>query len=317
MTTGIAPSNGIEIAYETHGDPSDEPLLLVMGLGAQLIAWPTSWSTPSSTAASSSSASTTATSACRRSSTAATAARLHGASSWPAIAGRADRGAVPAHRHGRRRHRPARPPRHRLGPHRRRVDGRDDRPDDGHRAPDAGAHAHVDHVDHRRRRRRPAHARGACRRCSAPPATTRDEAIARSVETSRVISSPVHFDEAHARKRAEEAYDRCFNPAGVARQLLAILASGEPGRGPGAARRPDARDPRRRRPARHRSPAASARPSSSPAPSCSSLEGMGHDLPLPLVPQIVDAITDARRPLQRLTARLTTEGPRCLDPSPA
>ena len=40
MTTGTAPANGIEIAYETHGDPDDEPLLLVMGLGAQLIAWP-------------------------------------------------------------------------------------------------------------------------------------------------------------------------------------------------------------------------------------------------------------------------------------
>ena len=40
MTTLTAPANGIEIAYETHGDPSGEPLLLVMGLGAQLIAWP-------------------------------------------------------------------------------------------------------------------------------------------------------------------------------------------------------------------------------------------------------------------------------------
>ena len=40
MTTAIAPVNGIEIGYETHGDPDDEPLLLVMGLGAQLIAWP-------------------------------------------------------------------------------------------------------------------------------------------------------------------------------------------------------------------------------------------------------------------------------------
>jgi pimeloyl-ACP methyl ester carboxylesterase len=34
-----APSNGIEIVYETIGDPSDPPLLLVMGLGMQLIHW--------------------------------------------------------------------------------------------------------------------------------------------------------------------------------------------------------------------------------------------------------------------------------------
>jgi pimeloyl-ACP methyl ester carboxylesterase len=34
-----APSNGIEIEYETFGDAADPPLLLVAGLGAQLIAW--------------------------------------------------------------------------------------------------------------------------------------------------------------------------------------------------------------------------------------------------------------------------------------
>jgi pimeloyl-ACP methyl ester carboxylesterase len=36
----IAPANGIEIAYQTFGERSDTPLLLVMGLGAQLIHWP-------------------------------------------------------------------------------------------------------------------------------------------------------------------------------------------------------------------------------------------------------------------------------------
>jgi pimeloyl-ACP methyl ester carboxylesterase len=34
------PANGIEIAYETFGDPADPPVLLVMGLGTQMIAWP-------------------------------------------------------------------------------------------------------------------------------------------------------------------------------------------------------------------------------------------------------------------------------------
>src|ERR1700684_2890954 len=32
--------NGIDIEYATSGDPADPALLLVMGLGAQLIAWP-------------------------------------------------------------------------------------------------------------------------------------------------------------------------------------------------------------------------------------------------------------------------------------
>src|SRR3954452_8277249 len=34
-----APVNGIEIWYETFGDPDDVPLLLIMGLGSQAIQW--------------------------------------------------------------------------------------------------------------------------------------------------------------------------------------------------------------------------------------------------------------------------------------
>ncbi len=33
-------SNGIELCYETHGERRGRPLVLIMGLGAQLIAWP-------------------------------------------------------------------------------------------------------------------------------------------------------------------------------------------------------------------------------------------------------------------------------------
>jgi pimeloyl-ACP methyl ester carboxylesterase len=40
MDVQYAPVNGIEIAYETFGSPSDPPILLVMGLGTQMIAWP-------------------------------------------------------------------------------------------------------------------------------------------------------------------------------------------------------------------------------------------------------------------------------------
>ena len=35
----VARANGIEIAYGAIGDPHDPPLLLVMGLGMQLIHW--------------------------------------------------------------------------------------------------------------------------------------------------------------------------------------------------------------------------------------------------------------------------------------
>jgi pimeloyl-ACP methyl ester carboxylesterase len=59
-----------------------------------------------------------------------------------------------------------------------------------------------------------------------PPATNREDAIAGSVEGSRVISSPGYpFDADLMTKRAEAAYDRNFSPDGTARQLAAILSS--------------------------------------------------------------------------------------------
>jgi pimeloyl-ACP methyl ester carboxylesterase len=38
--TQYAAANGLKIAYETFGAPADPPVLLVMGLGTQMIAWP-------------------------------------------------------------------------------------------------------------------------------------------------------------------------------------------------------------------------------------------------------------------------------------
>jgi pimeloyl-ACP methyl ester carboxylesterase len=35
----IAPANGIEVAYETFGDPADPTVLLIMGLGVQMLGW--------------------------------------------------------------------------------------------------------------------------------------------------------------------------------------------------------------------------------------------------------------------------------------
>src|SRR4051812_20164303 len=40
QTTHRVSVNGIEIAYETFGEPSASPVLLVMGLGTQMLAWP-------------------------------------------------------------------------------------------------------------------------------------------------------------------------------------------------------------------------------------------------------------------------------------
>lgn len=59
-----------------------------------------------------------------------------------------------------------------------------------------------------------------------PPAASRDEAIASSLEASKVIGSPAYpTPDAVLAERAGAAYDRAFNPEGTARQLGAILAS--------------------------------------------------------------------------------------------
>jgi pimeloyl-ACP methyl ester carboxylesterase len=42
MYKAILPS-GVELSYETFGNQSDKPLLLVMGLGAQMLAWRDKW----------------------------------------------------------------------------------------------------------------------------------------------------------------------------------------------------------------------------------------------------------------------------------
>jgi len=61
-----------------------------------------------------------------------------------------------------------------------------------------------------------------------PPAATRSEAIERTVSIVRVIGSPgFELDEADLRWRTGLAYDRADDPVGVGRQLVAIAASGD------------------------------------------------------------------------------------------
>lgn len=58
----------------------------------------------------------------------------------------------------------------------------------------------------------------------APP-TNRDEAIARYIEGIRIYGSPAHVDEDRLARMAGEVYDRCFCPEGRGRQLIAVMAS--------------------------------------------------------------------------------------------
>ncbi|MBX7190856.1 MAG: alpha/beta fold hydrolase [Sandaracinaceae bacterium] len=57
------------------------------------------------------------------------------------------------------------------------------------------------------------------------PPRSREEAIERGVEVFRVIGSPSHFDAARTRARTEHAHDRSSYRLGVPRQLAAILSS--------------------------------------------------------------------------------------------
>ena len=59
-----------------------------------------------------------------------------------------------------------------------------------------------------------------------PPAANREEAIEAGVAAAKVIGSPgFDFDEAYIRDLAARSFDRCFSPVGVARQLMAIVSS--------------------------------------------------------------------------------------------
>jgi pimeloyl-ACP methyl ester carboxylesterase len=125
----------------------------------------------------------------------------------------------------------------------------------------------------------------------APAASGRDAAIQRAVDTYRVIGSPgFEFDEAALRDRAALSFDRAHDPAGVARQLAAILTTPD--------RTPDLR--------RLDVPAlvvhgaqdglvdvsgGRATAAAIPGAELVVVEGMGHDLPRAVWPQIVDAIT--------------------------
>jgi pimeloyl-ACP methyl ester carboxylesterase len=68
----------------------------------------------------------------------------------------------------------------------------------------------------------------ALRALMGPAPTNRDEAMERVVEAFRVVGSPgFALDEDGVRERAGLAYDRAHDPLGIARQAVAVIASGD------------------------------------------------------------------------------------------
>lgn len=71
-----------------------------------------------------------------------------------------------------------------------------------------------------------------------PPATDREGSVAKYLAGIRAYGSPACYDEARLVPLAEEAYDRCFYPEGVARQLQAVINGGSRTSGLGSVRMP-------------------------------------------------------------------------------
>jgi pimeloyl-ACP methyl ester carboxylesterase len=123
-----------------------------------------------------------------------------------------------------------------------------------------------------------------------PPPATKAEYIARFAQTwkmLRVGSFPE--DEALDRSRAERCFERGLNPAGVGRQLRAILASGSRKERLHTVKAPTlvihgTVDPLVH-PAGGKDTAASI-----PGAKLLMIEGMGHAIPIPMWPGIIDAI---------------------------
>ena len=61
---------------------------------------------------------------------------------------------------------------------------------------------------------------------NAPPGHDRDTVIARAQALQRLYTSPTEYSPERVAQRVGDAFDRCFCPRGVARQLAAIMASG-------------------------------------------------------------------------------------------
>ena len=123
-----------------------------------------------------------------------------------------------------------------------------------------------------------------------PVATTREEAIQASMEGSRVIGSPGYpTDEALLRERAGAAFDRCYCPEGTARQLAAILASPDRTEGLRGVRMPflviHGGDDPLVTPSGGQATAAAV-----PDARLITITGMGHDLPEALWDEVADAI---------------------------
>ena len=126
----------------------------------------------------------------------------------------------------------------------------------------------------------------------APPPTTKEEYFARFAKTWKVLRvGSFPEDEALDPSRAARTFERGLNPAGVGRQLRAVLASGS--------RKERLRQVKMPTLVIHGTVDPLVRPeggkdtaASIPGAKLLMIEGMGHALPIPMWPQIIGAIDE-------------------------
>lgn len=124
----------------------------------------------------------------------------------------------------------------------------------------------------------------------APPATTHDEFVTRFLQTWKVLRVG-HFpeDETLDLDRAERTFARGLNPAGVGRQLRAILASGDRTARLKAIKAPALVIHGTVDPLVHPE-AGRATAAAIPGAKLVMVEGMGHAIPIPMWPEVIEAI---------------------------
>jgi pimeloyl-ACP methyl ester carboxylesterase len=130
---------------------------------------------------------------------------------------------------------------------------------------------------------------------SRPPASARDEYVESTVEAEHLLNGGVvPVDEERVRRRAEHAWERSYDPAGVGRQLVAILGSPDRTAALGSVTVPfqvlhGDKDPL----VGYSGGEATAK--AVPDAELVTIEGMGHNLPVVFWDQVVAAIVDHAR----------------------
>jgi len=125
----------------------------------------------------------------------------------------------------------------------------------------------------------------------AAPAPDRDAAIEKGMALGRLTGSPAMFDEEWHLRRQTSFYDRCYDPAGVARQVVAVAMSGARDQGLRALAVPTlvihgSADPL--------IPPSGGRRTAELVPDAEyiEVEGMGHDLPPVMWPRYVEWVSE-------------------------